>query len=1547
MRQHTPLRVRNAWKRHLWMTILLCSFGGAVACLRGSLAIGEARPPVNAAQQRSVGDQQLLQEQALARYALNHLIYRDRHQQLELHRGLEAFEKGRVGEGLENLQRIFDRGQDSLDWNETSTALVSLRAEAMKVLEGLSRREIRNYEQVYGAEASRLLQDGIALNEAGLVEDVVRRFFYTQAGFEAVDWLANRWLDRGRFAMAARGWESLFEARVHRSRMTRAQLLKLVVASEMSDRHEHLAEIQNLLEEHNVTIGNRSMSATDWLSRFQRDVLSRTRPEDLDIAESAARRNITISASTAYLDPVWSVPLSRNGEVIPEVDEWEEEEIDEALKSSATACHPLVVGQAVVFRDYDGVRAVSLKDGHELWKYTSTLDLKGFLDRLSLQRKSTSLTTVEQAYVGNSALGVLATDGVRVFAIEMQDSPTTEARAAIVTPPVVANPARGRRNASRVQSPEESQITSRLIALRLDNPAGKQAESIKPEWSVGGAGQAEGVTGGGGSVLADHQFLGSPLVVDGVLYVITEVDRQMNLVALRARTGEHLWTQGIALLEERIQDKTQHDRYAAACSPTFSEGIVVCPTELGIVVGVDSLTGGIRWVYHYGQEFISSSRTVFARSRRRMARFGHPGLTNWAMIQGRKCLYLPRYSQKIHCIDLVTGEADWTVPREDAEYIAAVSDEVVLVVGTQQTRGLLLQDEGRELWATRIGVPSGRGLRTGESYLVPLKSGQLAHLKIADGKAEGFSTPQWHERTGKSTSPQPFLSANALPGSGASLPGNLAAQQDMIVSMGGQSIAAFPQAAPLLKKVNIQLAADPSDDEQRLLAARLELLTGDVRAAEVQVKKLLGRKEETVVSDRAAGLMRELLYINLDSSQPDRFRSFSELDRLATTSSQRSRYLMHKTEWQLERGDWSGVLASVGEFARLDLEMPVSVADDSSFRVSAAAWVPAILRRLEDLGGERARSDIETLVLSERKVALSNDDLVGMRRFLDVYGRRPEAGIVRLRLAQRHFDRGDYQAAELLLLEGRHDRDLNAQVFATEKLAQLWDHLGLHTEAAGLLAELNQPHEDDSQAVRRERARFLAEFPRQSLSWSMYEQTQPLDWAVDRVAVQEHRWFESDPQLHESYTGYRQRFVTPAKGAFHVLDKGSTRESRFAIVDRETGMTVGTVRVPSDHNYPIWAKDPLLGHLIPLGGKGSIAGLSLIEHETNEPLWTRDFETLSGRGKTILSGPAGDGFCVFQANQYLFAVAPHSGQILWLRSDLDPESGLQASRSTGLFGDAESLVVFGSDRASYTVYRTLTGEVLRRGKLDVSLRDQVRSFGRKLLHVTDSLTQMKRIRLWDPTTDRVEIDEPFHSGHVYVDDSHDELAVMHRDGQLRIFDIKTSQVRLDVQMDPQDIAGLQLLQFFSDSERYYINIRRPRGRSRQMVNISYGSDRFVPTADIQGDLFAIDRKTGRSLWERTFPQRSVFDLSEYHLPFLVMLSRVRDYATSRESSYLEIVDVKTGNTLGVKENILNDRIVNVWYERQKGLLQLFGVRSRIDVEFDRERQQVPQGDEVL
>lgn len=347
-------------------------------------------------------------------------------------------------------------------------------------------------------------------------------------------------------------------------------------------------------------------------------------------------------------------------------------------------------------------------------------------------------------------------------------------------------------------------------------------------------------------------------------------------------------------------------------------------------------------------------------------------------------------------------------------------------------------------------------------------------------------------------------------------------------------------------------------------------------------------------------------------------------------------------------------------------------------------------------------------------------------------------------------------------------------------------------------------------------------------------------------------------------------------------------------------------------------------------------GISLLERENGTPHWTTAARGVGAQRYAMRVGPYGPSFCSFQAGRHLVVTDPATGKIRWQRSDLDPNSGLHDNSYTGLFGDEEVLVLFSPLEQTYTVYRTATGEVLRRGRLDADTRQPQRVFGRRLQYCTRTANE-NRLRIWDPLEDRhiLDIEVPERVQTQSNDDY--ELVVVLPPNRVCVLNVISGKVQLDVTLDSEALSNLQSssVTVFADHDRYYLNVPR-QSVAGSSPNVGCLRDKYVPGVNIvRGDLYAVDRKTSRVLWKRSEPDRSILQTPNIRLPFLIALSTLGgSWNGNNDATIVEIIDTATGETLAEASNLTRDYIMQFCYDPVLRRIELRGKRSTINIDFN-------------
>ena len=328
-----------------------------------------------------------------------------------------------------------------------------------------------------------------------------------------------------------------------------------------------------------------------------------------------------------------------------------------------------------------------------------------------------------------------------------------------------------------------------------------ELDAGKLVWEVGGTGSKAP------NDLRDSFFLGPPLLLDGKLLVLVEKKKELHVVTLQPATGKVLhW---LRLAEVREPASENPLRRSQAAHLAYAEGVLVCPTNAGTVLGVDLKARVLLWAYGYremtapvdpvsdrfgqpppGMMYLEDGRLVAAPS----------VASGWSasapLIRAGRVVFTAPDGLALHCLRLRNGQRLWTHPRQDGDlYVGGILADKVLIVGSKTCRALHLAD-GKVAWTLETGLPSGMGIAAANHYYLPLKEAirtrapEICVLDVARGRIQAHT----HMRLRKQA-----------------VPGNLLLFEDSVLSQSLTEVAAYPQLATELKQIKALLAKNPKD----------------------------------------------------------------------------------------------------------------------------------------------------------------------------------------------------------------------------------------------------------------------------------------------------------------------------------------------------------------------------------------------------------------------------------------------------------------------------------------------------------------------------------------------------------------------------------------------------------------------------------------------------------------------------------------------------------------------------------------------------------------
>lgn len=777
--------------------------------------------------------------------------------------------------------------------------------------------------------------------ELAALSDLSQRYFHTRAGGEATVLLGTIHLDRGNYLEAAHAFERLLARPASDDLLTTRTLFKAALAFRRSGdpKHADLAKAtwekaERPIGRDGLIIGRRTFNLDQLRAELDRQVQvvhTSGALSDWPLRLGNAARNAVVAGGPPFLDPVFRPVPMLGGDPSDEANAWIRAKLEplfnrdtgDKTKSAVPlpAFFPLTAQDKVIFRTYAGVSAVATRDhqshgalvraGDLLWRQMADVGLYQLMTTGGVGDDIQAKTDVQQwwgqyPHLGvssilfeNPLLGALAHDGQNVYFVD---------DVAIPPPPVLSSPDFGFQG----QGQQHRQSGALANAIRAGRLVAVNMQTGKVSWELGRLPlppRPEGVVGApppaplpipprlsddeadkttsAFQICVDAVFLGPPLPLNGKLYVVVEQAGVMRLLCLDPRLlvpgypGRRevvptlVWSQRLGKPNSTLpQDSVR--RYQGVFLAA-ADGIMICPTNSGVVVAVDIMSRSLLWGRAYKKNATAPPRSpawdpVTGRP------VPPPQLPNnrWRasapIISGGRVVVTAYDSDKIECLDLRSGRPVWEVPRKETDlYLGGVVTDKVIVVGQDRVRAYHLHKTDPNApttpllaWesAEAIPTPTGHGAAGKTVYFVPVRqpnagkdtvpAAEIWAVNLENGRIESKTVAR---KRGESAE----LIRYGL--------GNLVFQDGQVYAQSAWEVAVFPQLEEKRREMDRRLAANPKDPVG--LADRGELDLDDGKRLEA-----VGHFKEALKNNPSAGTqwrIREKLYVAYTEILKDNF----------------------------------------------------------------------------------------------------------------------------------------------------------------------------------------------------------------------------------------------------------------------------------------------------------------------------------------------------------------------------------------------------------------------------------------------------------------------------------------------------------------------------------------------------------------------------------------------------------------------------------------------------------------------------------------------------
>ena len=1092
--------------------------------------------------------------------------------------------------------------------------------------------------------------------------------------------------------------------------------------------------------------------------------------------------------------------------------------------------------------------------------------------------------------------------------------------------------------------PDRSFAGTRVVALHL----GRNSSTATFAWSTGDSGNfdyhpeypdanaASGLTSYRKQVslpqsmidekkdpLDGHQFLTPPISNGQTLFVVSGTSQEFVLNCLDRSNGALLWQQSLiyddSLPNEFLSAPSTAD---TATTVLLHKDTVVCSLPNGLVISASQSSGRLLWASSY-RDVTPPSSFVYSE----MDMHGNSAVGSFSICSSGILVAISQSASTITGIDLDDGKILWQVPRQaygagingnsrDLFAAGATADQVILV-GEQHCRSLQLQT-GLQNWVVETSASTGRPLCGENMCLIPETGGGIARVDLQTGRIHR-------------------VTSQLLPSDAVTAVGAISGDQQLVFVNDKTSVMAFSRTDLLIERLAEVQPLQQDPQQRRLIRARALLLNGQpeqalvVLCGDAEQRAELARHAESV--SFAADLILQLTAEVLFGAEDEVFRPHVHSIR---TPDGQPESLPSPATAQAN----TATLLSLKELApylEILRTLPLPAAQATRYRIFSAIAAPdstdwdAFARQLVPVG-RRSLVSVDadwttnaSLLISAETGSTSGINTVSPGRtsdidrqvfadallFADHFGGPAGLG----RLSEQAQARGDYAAAEMLMLKALQDLVDTDADFRPQLLEQL---TALRNPAA------NQ----DAQS------RTMPSAPLQTM-------LHPL---IGHAVITEHQVLRTPDSFCTQFDTFRS--IVSGATSLHTqwmlqaMDEQSQSKtvSGYSLLDGSC-----TDQITLSHDLGNATPDTVSRQapsLVFLADREHLAAISSVRPGQAELLWevvSRDASSVSGRQITV--GPTAANFLIWRSATRLHCSHPLTGQQLWSHHCTQAASADRLFQTELLFGDDQMVVVMDPGQQSYRTYRTTDGRKGTSGFIPDARLDGCLTMGRKVL-CSDSYG---RIMLFDPLTQHnLLATEPavFGVGSEPVFRRlSDSLAVtISMDQQIVMIDATQNKVTAKI-----PIAGMVNTRFvfgltaFQRGGRIFVCVNDEHAMDQQyLATPRLGEARFN-----YGTLFCIDPQSRRIVWHRRVDPFVVPEVYGDSSPLMLMWSHVMPQAenfnralrSQRSNRMLRVtvLDVATGALVAERNNLPPAYPIRCTYDADSQQMTLFSQGSVIHV----------------
>lgn len=1467
---------------------------------------------------------------------------------------------------------------------------VSVRDEANRIIGELPPDGLESYQLQYGQAASDRLREATERADPVLLAEVSQRYLHTKAGLDATTLLGTFHLDRGQYFMASLCFERLL-SRPDADKLSPKVLYRAALAyqraGDVANAERWMNKVAEKVGGGDLAFNRVHLTVDQLRAEMNRDVGSEPAIGlfDWPVFRGNAGRNARGQGSTAYLEPAWKASMIKPEDPVdphaqPAVT-WIEQHLDiayQAMKDKPIlpAFFPITAGNRLLVRTYDGVSAYALapllfqdkprEAGNLLWRSVSAerslfATLRDDIDgrRVAISNWYNQYYRSNNAgplgvFFENSVIGSISHDGRRVYFIDDLGIPPH--------PAMLANAGNGI---------NFGQFTNEvyhncLCAVDLDTgklswlPLGGRSDDRVPTGDAPTP-PARPTTGprSAATELLDSFFLCPPLPLGGKLYLLCEKSSELRLICLdpeklvpsplgvKGNVPELVWIQSLGTANSKLPNDGL--RRIQAAHLAYGDGILVCPTNAGAVVGIDLLTHSLAWAFSYRKSPVANYGEDVNWRFRVNGRSPSPALTErWrpsAPCVVKDKVVLTSYdATEIHCLSLRDGHRIWSNSRDDQNdlYLAGVFDGRVLIVGKNSVKAFDLET-GKDIWAkSETGLPAGQGVAADGIYYLPLASSndpkssdkgpEICAIDIKTGNIVG------HSKARRDSSGELLL------------PGNLLFAGNELVSQSASMVAAFPLLKIKQEEINRALAKNANDPKGLTERGELHLYNGKVPDAVADLRAALAHDPPDNVRAKARTKLFEGLtrWLQSDFNAAEQYLSEYEalcnieplanadaeakLKAAAESVRRKASYLELVGKGRERQGrvlDAFNAYEQYGELAG-NKELVDSI-DEPSTKARPDIWSRGRIQALITNAKPEDKKLLEDEIRRRWERVRAGANLEELRRFVGMYGSMSSAGVsARIELATGLLatnDPDDLTEAErnlaMLCFTTPRPEDRPAIAHAIELMIKVCMRRGQYENAVGYYRRLGTEFGDvvleDGRKGRdvlkdlETDKRFIPYLEAPTVPWPA-----PMTWKENpglnnpRTALS----LTIDPQGELLPFFDRHRLVFEAREdnalcTLRLLDRVTGEESwRVPNLPRPMNPNSYLMNPPpayvQGHNLVLHLNNYVFAFDVmqrkELWRKNLLGADSLLNSQDNLMMMDEDrtsvMSTDSNRyrigGVAVVESSyvclqTRDGLVVLDSTQ-------PGPSVMWTKKDV--------SANAKVFGNDRFVFVLEPEEkrqpGRYRVLRASDGSLVATADsalfatINAAFKNKIRTIRGQLLVKDD---EGKAVRLLDPLTGRDIWKRDFSVKSIVAQsDDPKVVAIVEPAGLFTLLDVNTGAIEFTSHLQPGHTEKLVGATLHTDRDRYYLvlNCQPEQGMTWQSA-----SRPGMRAVQVNGAIYALWRRSGKQDWATDVLPHQMLLVEQFaDLPVLLMTAQYQKMnaanAAERQGVRVTCVDKSTG-----------------------------------------------------